>query len=426
MHAQFEQLLSLCDEVERATTKRESLASVFRLPTRRSASTPSVMGSPRSLGITPDAFTRLGRAYRDQWRLDLIAAAPDGRVVLGRLTGPRTEPARQARQHAIAESLRWGEPTVAEYPGGHLAWAVPLMHNAELTGGLLAIASEQRAIRNAAGRAELDIRKACESLRRLAEGANLTNAALLAERRREYLSEQKRAEAIQNLKTRYFYSIREVYLRDEPELISAVRTDDRHAARGILNRILVEIYALGGENLTLIKSFLMELVVTMCRTAVESGGDPRELLGANYASISELSQINSEQDLSHWLVGMLERIMDSIQRHRRQPSSALLQSAMKYLAEHYSEPITRDDVARVAGVSPAHFSRLVRAKVGRGFADLLNQLRIDRAIDLLRRTNKDMLQIAIEVGFNDQSYFTKVFRRHTQTTPREFRQQQTR
>jgi AraC-like DNA-binding protein len=370
----------------------------------------------------PAQFDQISKTYHAQWDLPLLVSLPDGTVVFGSALSPDGAAEKLARSHAIAEALRWGEPTISEYPGRRLIWAVPLMHNAALLGGLVTIVAES-VVFSPSGKPRLDLRRAAESLRVLAEQANLTNAELLAIRREEYLREQKRAEAIQDLKTRYFYSIREVYLREEPALISAVRQSDRHQARGILNRILVEIYALGGDNLTLIKSFLMELVVTMCRTAVESGGDPLELLGANYASLGELSAIATEEELSHWLVQMLERIMDSIQRHRRQPSTVLLQSAMKYLAEHFSENIGRDDVARVAGLSSPHFSRLIRSKIGRGFNDLLNQLRIDRATELLRRTNKGLLQIALEVGFNDQSYFTKVFRRYLHMTPRQYRRE---
>jgi transcriptional regulator GlxA family with amidase domain len=52
-------------------------------------------------------------------------------------------------------------------------------------------------------------------------------------------------------------------------------------------------------------------------------------------------------------------------------------------------------------------------------------LRVDRAAELLRHTDKGLLQIALEVGFNDQSYFTKVFRRYLRMTPREYRLRQT-
>ncbi|MCG3181915.1 MAG: HTH-type transcriptional activator RhaS [Phycisphaerae bacterium] len=382
-------------------------------------------GGPAS-PIDAEAFRRIASAYRRRWGVRLCAAWPDGRVAMGVATAARGqhEAATRAREHAIAEALRWGEPTVVEYPGKRLAWAAPLMHNRRLLGGLIAVTAERRALPGSGGPAPIDTRQACADLRTSAEEMNLTNADLLAARRAEYDREQKRAEAIQDLKTRYFYSIREVYLREEPALVAAVRRGDRHEARGILNRILVEIYHLGGDDLKVIKSFLMELVVTMCRTAVECGGDPQQLLGANFASISELSGIDSEVDLSHWLVQMLERIMDSIRRHRREPSAAMLHAAMKYLAAHFQDPVSRDQVARMAGLSPAYFSRLIHQRMGRSFSDLVNQMRADRAAELLRDTDKSVLAIALEVGFNDQSYFTKVFRRYRRMTPRQYRRRE--
>jgi len=375
------------------------------------------------IGLTPKLFHHLCRTYRRRWRIGLCAAGPDGRVVMSEPGGRDREAGGfdTLRRHAIQESLRWGEPTVVPYPKQGLMWAVPLMVNAELRGGLVARTTERRVFPEGTGRAAIDIRQACRDLRKLAEEANLTNAALLEARRIAYQREQTRAYAIHDLKSRYFYSIREVYLREEPALVAAMRKGNRGPARDILNRILVGIYHLGGDNLSVIKSFLMELVVTMCRTAVESGGDPQELLGANYASLSELSKVDSEEELSHWLTQRLESIMDSIHRRRHRPSTVLLHTAMKYLGEHFQERITREDAARVANLSPSHFSRLVNRELGRSFTDLLNQLRVDRAAELLVRSPKTLLQIALEVGFTDQSYFTKVFRRITTLTPRQYR-----
>ncbi len=378
-----------------------------------------------NIGVTREVFTRLAADYRRRWKIGLCVARPDGTIVLGD-SGFREKDAAvcdTARRHAIAEALRWGEPTVVSYPHKRLLWAVPLMNNAEVLGGLIASASEKRVLPGDTGTTDVDIRQACLDLRRLAEEANLTNAALLENHRIAYQRERKRAEAIHDLKSRYFYSIREVYLREEPALVASMRKGNRSEARGILNRILAGIYHLGGDKLNMIKSFLMELVVTMCRTAVESGGRAQEVLGVNYANLSELAHIESEEELSQWLTQMLELIMDSIHRHRHRPSTVLLHNAMKYLGEHFHEDISREDVARVANLSPSHFSRLINKELGRSFSDILNQLRVDRASELLVRTDKDLLQIAMETGFSDQSYFTKVFRRHTRLTPREYRRQ---
>ncbi len=72
----------------------------------------------------------------------------------------------------------------------------------------------------------------------------------------------------------------------------------------------------------------------MSRSAVEAGGDPSELLGANYSSFADLAAIEGEEELCAWLVGMLERIMDAIKSNREYPSTVLLGAALRYMEEH--------------------------------------------------------------------------------------------
>ena len=165
-----------------------------------------------------------------------------------------------------------------------------------------------------------------------------------------------------------------------------------------------------GSRLELVKSFFLELVVSMCQTAVESGGDPEQLLGTNFASMSELSRINTEEQLSGWLVAMLEHLMDTIQSTRRRDAATQLFDAIAYMERHCCERISRDDVARAAGLSGSHFSSLIRRESGATFTDLLNRMRVDRAAELLSRTDRSLSLIALGTGFADQSYFTKVFK----------------
>jgi AraC-like DNA-binding protein/transposase-like protein len=324
------------------------------------------------------------------------------------------------RSRAIYEAFRWGESTLCP-AGDLLLWAVPLMLNARLTGGLVAAIEEHCVWTEDGGEAALDLTRAGQSLRRIAEQENLTNAALLRQRRLEYQREQKRAEAIHDLKATEPRGILESYLREEPVLISAIRRGDRPAARGVINRVLVVLYACANGRLDLLKSFVMELVVIMCRAAVQSGGGAQELLGSNYARLAELAEIDGEESLSHWLVQMLEQIMDSLENQR--PSTAVLPPVlMEYLQEHHGADVSRDDAAAALHMSPSHFSRMVKEETGRSFTDLLNQVRVDHACTLLRTTDRTLVDVAFEVGFSDQSYFTKVFRRYMGHTPRHYRQ----
>ncbi|BCW99072.1 MAG: hypothetical protein KatS3mg024_1899 [Armatimonadota bacterium] len=329
---------------------------------------------------------------------------------------------RQARRLAFHETARWGEPFLHLCPRGRLLWGIPLMNNAEITGGL--VVDGVRIEEDSAERESARIRQSALLLQKMAEEANLTNAAHLELRRREADRESRRAEAIHELKGRAYDSIREIYLREEAGLMSAIRRGDRSEARAILNRILVGIYFFGRGRQDLLKSFILELVVSMSRSAVEAGADPAGVLGANYSSLVRLSRIEGEEELTRWLVEMLERIMDSIRTHRRYPQGVLLNAALAYISENLGGEVSRDQAARVACMSPSHFSRVVRERFGMTFTSLVAQMRVDRARELLKTSEMNLAEIALECGFPDQSYFTKVFRRIAGCTPSEYRQRE--
>ena len=95
--------------------------------------------------------------------------------------------------------------------------------------------------------------------------------------------------------------------------------------------------------------------------------------------------------------------------------------ALKYIEEHYPEKITLGDLATAAKVTPKYLCRLFTTLTGKAPIIFLNEYRIDRACHLLRETDLSLLEIAMQTGFEDQSYFTKLFKRQTSTTPRAYR-----
>ena len=376
--------------------------------------------------LTKDAFGEASARYRRRWHIGLCAVAGNGQVVFHDSDDAWAEERfADVRRLAVTEALRWGEPAVEPAPNETVVWAVPVMLNAEVLGGLVAGIAEARLFRRGSATPVIDVRSACTDLRRLAEELNLTNPAALEIRRSEYSREQARAEAIHSLKASRHYDLRAMYLLEEPRLIASIRRGDRGEARDILNHLLVGMIHQAGDRLELAKSFFMELVAMMSRTAVESGGSPESSLGSNFASIAELGAITSEEKLAVWLHETLERVMDSIQRNRTRTPDALVAGALRYMADNCCRDIGRDEAAAAACVSPSHFSRLIRKRFGQSFTDLLNQMRIDRAVELLNNTDKPLKSIALETGFADQSYFTKVFRRWRGVPPAQFRRHQT-
>ncbi len=92
-----------------------------------------------------------------------------------------------------------------------------------------------------------------------------------------------------------------------------------------------------------------------------------------------------------------------------------------YVEQNYSEPISLRKAASVAALESSYFSSYFRAKVGITFTEWLRQVRIEKAMELMKASDSSITHIAYEVGFKDLRTFERAFKQYTRTTPREFR-----
>lgn len=216
--------------------------------------------------------------------------------------------------------------------------------------------------------------------------------------------------------------IREFYLVLEPALMDAIIRGDRGEARRLINHVLVHIYSAGQERSDLLKGLLLELVVMMSRAAVAAGSSPSEVLGINFQCLTALAEVNGDEQLSVWLRSTIERIFTAVEGQRTPHQAPVIAEAVRYIRANAHRELTRDETAHSVGVSPSHFSYLLREKTGLSFSQLLRQARVDLACELLVTTNESLATIADRCGFFDQSHFSKTFTHAKQLTPRQFRE----
>jgi AraC family transcriptional regulator len=95
---------------------------------------------------------------------------------------------------------------------------------------------------------------------------------------------------------------------------------------------------------------------------------------------------------------------------------------LAFIGAHFGEPITIEDMASEAALSPAHFSRLFRAALGETPYQFLMDYRIEKAKTMLAEPGRPIIDIALACGFADQPHFTRIFKRLTGKTPRDWRQ----
>lgn len=97
--------------------------------------------------------------------------------------------------------------------------------------------------------------------------------------------------------------------------------------------------------------------------------------------------------------------------------------AKEYIEEHYYENLMQVDVAQRVGISAGYLSTLFQKQLSIGFVDYLNEIRIEHACTYLRQSYLKTYEIAYKVGFKDEKYFSKVFKKIKGQSPSEYRRQ---
>lgn len=96
-----------------------------------------------------------------------------------------------------------------------------------------------------------------------------------------------------------------------------------------------------------------------------------------------------------------------------------LRKLKHHVDEHFSESLSLQAAARIAGFEQRYFSTFFRSKTGVCFKGWIDYVRVNRAIDIMKNRNDTITAIAFAVGFQDLRTFERAFKRCTDMTPRE-------
>jgi len=210
-------------------------------------------------------------------------------------------------------------------------------------------------------------------------------------------------------------------LEKEKELLSRISIGDKPGAQKILNEILGHVFFSTGRDFELIKSRVLELIVLLSRAAMEGGADAEEVFGLNYQFISQIYNFKTIEDISFWLSKILARFTDCVFNLANVKHADIIYKALEYINKNYMKKITLEDVASYVHLSPTYFSKLFKDETQYNFNTYLNNVRIEMGKKLLLDESIPIVDISNLIGFEDQSYFSKVFKKITGATPGKFR-----
>lgn len=99
----------------------------------------------------------------------------------------------------------------------------------------------------------------------------------------------------------------------------------------------------------------------------------------------------------------------------------ILKNALLFMYENYTLKLSLQDVAEQCYISSWHLSKLLNQYTGKGFFEIINIIRLDKAKELLQTTSHKIQDVSEEVGFQDVTHFSRIFKNYVGMSPKEFR-----
>lgn len=102
----------------------------------------------------------------------------------------------------------------------------------------------------------------------------------------------------------------------------------------------------------------------------------------------------------------------------------VIEETIDYIGHHYHQGINVTDLAKIAGLSKSHYSRLFKKFTGYSPIEYLTHLRIDRAKELLAHSEIRIKEVSQNVGYEDELYFSRIFKKIVGVSPTQFSDEQ--
>lgn len=149
--------------------------------------------------------------------------------------------------------------------------------------------------------------------------------------------------------------------------------------------------------------------------------DPLNISFDQTAFFEELDRLEDIALYTDFLHNYIKEILDHDANIKLPDSRKAISTIKDFVNQNYSSHITLETVSDIVFLAPAYLSNLFKQETGINFIDYVTNVRIDVAKDLLRHSRMTIKEIALHVGYRDEKYFSKMFRKNVGIKPTEYR-----
>jgi branched-chain amino acid transport system substrate-binding protein len=222
-----------------------------------------------------------------------------------------------------------------------------------------------------------------------------------------------------DLGTDLFFATK-LFCQQKQEMVKAIHERDFNRAKATLSRLLTVTVLQQFETPETFRLAVLELFHALFDAAIHEGAPIEIMVRERHSLLGQWEEIIDLEQLCLWIVKATESIRKGL-TGKLSKADSIRENVCRYVEDHIAEELTVESIAREVGLSASHLMHLMRSSHNTSVGECITKTRIEAAKRLLRCSDMTLSAVTLSVGYHDQAYFTRVFKKQTGETPQKYR-----
>lgn len=240
----------------------------------------------------------------------------------------------------------------------------------------------------------------------------------------EYIVKPSRPENIINVINKYKHIVKsKTHIMNDKrkELVEQIIKNDYKESKRILGELLNDAMTSQSQNIVDFNLSCKDIAIDIFKALDQIDLKDKSLKLDSNDYLKEIVFINDSYSSKVWLFKVLDAVFERIVNYKSRNSNDGLNMTINYIEKNYHKKITLEEVAEYINMSPFYLSKIFKKEMNINFIDYITERKMEKARELLEYTEIPIINIALELSYNEPNYFSKVFRKSTGMTPSEYR-----